>query len=83
MEPHGTPTRGEHPVPENQFTHGKNPWSSWFGIDFSLLALLSPWCVLYNTPLGGFERESELNRLGNPSLKGYGFHVKILFISSS
>jgi hypothetical protein len=28
-----TPTRGEHPVPEDQFTHGQNPWSSWFGID--------------------------------------------------
>jgi len=28
-----TPTRGEHPVPEDQFVHGENPWSSWFGID--------------------------------------------------
>jgi hypothetical protein len=32
-----TPTRGEHPVPEDQFTHGWNPWSSWFGIENSSL----------------------------------------------
>ena len=29
-----TPTRGEHPVPKDQFTHGLNLWSSWFGIEF-------------------------------------------------
>ena len=32
---HETPTRGEHPVSEDQFTHGWNPWSSWFGIELS------------------------------------------------
>ena len=45
MEPHGqspwsleTPTRGEHPVPEDQFTHAWNAWSSWVGIELALEA---------------------------------------------
>jgi len=63
MEPHGqargtiiTPRWGEHPVPEDQFTHGqgRGPLGTGIDIDFNLYLLVEP--------VNRFFRKKEMER---------------------
>ena len=45
-----TPARGEPPVPEDQFNHGYNPWSSWFGIELRIRGIIEGKLKTYASP---------------------------------